>query len=465
MTRQSAHLLRRKALGILLGLCATAAIAQEDVDALSQNQAREALVYALKSNQIDAAYRLASGLLQQDPSDPSAHYAMGLIYSGAGDPRAARKSGRSAYRFARTDLQTYSAASLNAQLAFREKRFTQAQYWLRKAHTAAPSDVQKHRVVRNFKQVRSQNPFRFHITGSLAPSSNVNNGSMSKYMIIDGVPAIGVNIGDALALSGIEAMVNARLSYRLRTSSTSETRMVGRFFSRQVALSSEAKDIAPNAKGSDYSFSLLEAGLRHAFRIQPKGPIWNLGVIAGTAQYGGSTLHDLLRAEAGVAWTQNKSSGLSLTATNEWRRPEAAPQTRDIYSSLSATYSHKLSWGDQLSTSISLHQTDDATPIFDSHGAVAALRYTFTQPKGPVRIAAALKAGMSAYPNYRVGIIPVPGGRQDISVASELEFTFHKMHYAGFAPTMTVRALTTSSNVSRFDTREYSVSIGIQSAF
>ncbi|MDO6480367.1 hypothetical protein [Shimia thalassica] len=463
---QFAQMLSRRLLGLVFSLCAGLASAQGTTSpTLTKSQAHQALSYALKTNQADAAYRLAMGLLNHDPTDPAAHYALALIFTGAGDTKAARKASRAAFRFSRTDLQSYSSANLSARLAVKDERFTQAQYWLRRAHTNAPGQVQRNAAVQSFRQVRARNPLKFKLSGSISPSSNVNNGSLSRNMIIDGVPAIGVNVGDAMALSGIEAMLNAAVSYRISESESSETRLVGRVFTRHVTLSDDAKNLAPAASGSDYAFTVLEGGVRHAFRLKPKGAIWSLGGVVGKTWYGGDPLHDLFRLEGGWGWSPAKGRRLSFKAINEWRRPDNAPDTRDIYSSLGASYSHTLQSGNRLTTALSLSQTDDANPVFSSQGAVAQIGYSFGRAFGPVKLSTSFKVGVSDYPDYRVGFITVPGGRKDTSVAGEFELMFHKMHYAGFAPTMTFRALRTDSNVSRFETEQLSLTFGIRSSF
>ncbi|MEQ9693415.1 hypothetical protein [Shimia sp. SDUM112013] len=468
MTPRFATMLRRKFLGCALGLCAGVASAQPQTETrltgLTQAQAHQALSYALTHNKANAAYQLAMGLLQHDPTDPAAHYGLAMVFAGMGDPEAARKASRAAFRYARSDLQSYSAANLSASLAMRDERYTQAQYWLRRAYTNAATQDQQEAMAKAFKQVRARNPLKFNLSGSISPSSNVNNGSLSRFMIIDGVPVVGVNVGDALALSGIEAMLNAAISYRLSQTEASETRAVARLFTRQVTLSSEAKSIAPTAKGSDYAFTVLEGGVRHAFRLKPKGPVWSLGGIAGRTWYGGDPLYDQMRLEGGWGWSPQPGNRLSFKAVNEWRRPDNG-SGQDIFTSIGASYAHTLASGNRISTAFTLNQTDDANPVFSSRGAIAQIGYSFKDAFGPVRLSTSLKMGVSDYPDYRVGFISVPGGRKDTSVAGEVELMFHKMHYAGFAPTMTFRALRTESNVSRFDTEQLSLTFGIRSAF
>ncbi|WP_197918863.1 hypothetical protein [Thiosulfatihalobacter marinus] len=452
-------------LTLTLTFSAAALAAQSALPVLTKVQARDLMAYALRSNQTQAAAQIAQAFLSEDKSDPAAHYTMAMVYARSGNLPEARKSSRLAFRYSKSDVQSFMSADLSARLAYQDKSLTWAQYWLRRAHTEAPDAVQQRRIEQDFKRVRTQNPFQFRIDTSVAPSSNVNNGSLSRYMIIDGVPVIGVNVGDAMALSGIEAMLNARLGYRLRESQTTETRAVARYFMRRVTLSDDARQTAPGARGSDYAYSLLEGGLRHAFRPSRDGPVWSVGALVGRAWYANDPSYDLARLEGGGTWQKPGNRTFSILAKREWRRETSAPGGTDVFTGLTFGYSKKLKSGDALSTLISLNKTDDATPAFSSRGAGAQIRYTFDKPIGTVQLSTALSAGFSDYSDYRVGFIQVPGGRQDLSLSGEVELSFLNMQYAGFAPTLTFRALTTDSNVSRFDTRQFSVNIGIRSAF
>ena len=84
---------------------------------------------------------------------------------------------------------------------------------------------------------------------------------------------------------------------------------------------------------------------------------------------------------------------------------------------------------------------------------------------GPVKLDLALTLGYSDYPNYQSGFIVVPGGRQDKSIYADVNLMFENWDYAGFAPSLRIRAGRTSSNDSRFQTRELSIGLGIQSKF
>jgi hypothetical protein len=75
-----------------------------------------------------------------------------------------------------------------------------------------------------------------------------------------------------------------------------------------------------------------------------------------------------------------------------------------------------------------------------------------------------LGASWQHYADFTVGL-PVPGGREDETLFGQVEFTLQALDYGGFVPSLRVQARKTDSNVSRYDTRETTVSFGIKSAF
>ena len=92
------------------------------------------------------------------------------------------------------------------------------------------------------------------------------------------------------------------------------------------------------------------------------------------------------------------------------------------------------------------------------------MTYSFADQIGPALVSVGLVLGRSDYPDY-VAVFNVPGGKQDRSAYADVNIFLPDMDYAGFAPTVRIRAGRTQSNVSRFDTREISVAVGIRSKF
>ena len=119
-----------------------------------------------------------------------------------------------------------------------------------------------------------------------------------------------------------------------------------------------------------------------------------------------------------------------------------------------------------LSLGVSLAETrSDQNNAQNTAWSVRA-RYGFARNWGPAKVTAGVSLAHADYPVYALtSTLLVPGGRQDQSAFADVTLFFEEYDYLGFAPEVTVRAGRRSSNVSRFNTREVSVSLGVQSKF
>jgi hypothetical protein len=75
-----------------------------------------------------------------------------------------------------------------------------------------------------------------------------------------------------------------------------------------------------------------------------------------------------------------------------------------------------------------------------------------------------LSLGYTHYDGYSISG-PVEGGRSDMSVTGNVTMVFTKLDVAGFVPSVQVQTSRKSSNISRFNSNEMSVSLSIQSKF
>ncbi len=107
--------------------------------------------------------------------------------------------------------------------------------------------------------------------GGFTPPSDATGGSDSALSIINGVPFVGIISRDARALSGTAVVADLSTSYRFVTDAKRSAYLAGRFYTRQVSLSSAAKRDAPDAHNRDYSATTLELGLKYVFRVGKRG--------------------------------------------------------------------------------------------------------------------------------------------------------------------------------------------------
>lgn len=125
--------------------------------------------------------------------------------------------------------------------------------------------------------------------------------------------------------------------------------------------------------------------------------------------------------------------------------------------------------GDTLRFMLTFADTDSDSNQQRYKSANVRADYQFKDTFGPKSLNAIISAGLTVgYSDYEAyGFLPVaaPGGRQETFVYADVTAVFKSIDYAGFVPAVTVWAGRKSSNVSRFNTKELSVSLGIQSKF
>lgn len=452
-------------LALTLGL-ASAGTAQE-TRTLTLPEARAMAIEALRIGEPTLTLQLATGLLQADPKDPFTHYLMAHAHGLRDEPQAARKSAARAYRFADPGPDRFEAAQMAARYAFDAQQHMRAQFWLRRSAIHARDEEVEKVVARDFRAVRAQNPWALRVRGDLRPSSNVNNGADTALQIIDGVPVTGTLSGAAQALSGLIATFDVATTYRLNATPTSATSLGGRFYATRVALSDAARDLAPTARNSDYATAYLELSARHAFAVGPadkRGTAY-VDLATGRAWSGDSSSYSFARLSGERGWRLAGGRYVSLTALAEDRFDARYASNAAKVFGFGAYFVQPLRNGDQLSLTLAYRDTN--AEQFNGTFSATSLRtsYTFGQPVGPVQVSAGLVLGYADYPTYQSGLFLVPGGRQDKSIYGDVNLMFNDLDYAGFAPILRLRAGQKSSNDSRFDINELSISLGIESKF
>ena len=431
---------------------------------LTLPQARALAQTAIRNGQPVLAYNLSEGLLRADPSSSFAHFVRATAQAQLGKPNDARRSAARAYRFADSKLHRFEAAELAARMSYAQKQPTITQLWLRRAVQNAPDKQIEAQLARDFKRVRAENPLTFSIRGSLRPSNNVNNGADSGVQVIDGLPFTGLLSGSAQALSGTNATLDTRIGYRLRGTRHSRTQIGARLYVSRVALSSDARRLAPTLDNADLGTAYAEVSLSHGFAVGNQGGSADLGAAYGQLWSGGNKYYDFARLDAERTWRLDENTKFVLKGSAERRASALATLADSNALSLLTEFNHQRSNEDRITLALELRHTDSQTRNQRTTSASLRASYSFGQQIGPAKITAGLVLSHAEYPDFAT-VFAVPGGRQDNSAYASLTFLFPDVDYAGFAPTVHVRAGRKFSNVSRYETRELSVSLGIQSKF
>lgn len=440
------------------------AVANETSATITLDQAREIAAHALRSGDPALARTLAMGLVQANPQDAYAYGILAVAHSKMENPDLARSAARLSYKYSESPEQSYASARTAGRLAYKQERFNASQLWLRRAALHAPTETKSKQLGRDYAQVKSANPLSFRLNLSITPSDNVNNGSDTTLDIINGVPQAGTIGVSSRALSGTVGTLDLSLKYRLKQTRTTQTFAIARAYTRRVALSQSAKAAAPNVSNSELANTFAEIGLRHSFVLNKKGTVMTLHGSTGKAWSAGSARYTFGKLQVNPTFRLSKTTTLSLNGSLEKRWSTLSAQNDQTVTQLRATLSHKLAKGDRISFGVNLLDMDTDARNGAYQSGNLTLNYSFAKQVGPMQVSTGLTLGYTDYNVYRASI-PVVGGRQDLSLYGDVTMMFTDYDVAGFAPTLRLRAGRKSSNVSRFETRELSMSVGVQSKF
>lgn len=444
---------------LALTSCSLAALAEPVRLSLTQTDALAG--QALAAGQPRLAYDLSKGLLAADKRNPRAHYYQALALAQAHAYGAAQKKAALAYWHAENDDQRYQAANLAAQVSFADARLTGSQFWLRRAVDHAPDAVARSETVSAFQTVRARNPLRFDFKFSVTPSDNVNNGANSPLNIIDGVPVVGALSPSAQALSGLITTAQAAVSYRVAQSAGRETRLRGRINARRVDIS----DPVVGLSGEDLSSTVAELGVSQYLRGRSEAVTWKLDLDVGRVWYGGDPLYDFARLGAARHQRLSERVLLSFGGSLEDQQDQASRNADSTVAAGFAGLGVMLAGGGQIGFRVQYRNTDSDGVNRASEQWTGIASYQMGRDIGPASLEFSLGVSQLDYNSYQVGIIAVPGGRDDQSVFGGVTATFKDWGYMGFVPTVTVTSERSGSNISRFDVEETSITLGIRSEF
>ncbi|WP_322865448.1 surface lipoprotein assembly modifier [Aquicoccus sp. G2-2] len=428
-------------------------------------QARQMAVASLAQGRPDIALKIALGLVKRDPEDPFAYFILTDAERALRHPKLARRASELAFKYSKRDADKFQAAQMAAQLAVQANQPTRAQIWLRRSANYAPSAEHLDVIKRDYAILRRINPWQAKLRFTLSPSSNLNNGSDSPYNIIDGVPLVGILGGSARALSGTKATADLQFSYRLHQSRKTETRLGGRLYVQRVWLSPQARALAPAAQNSDFGSTTGEISLNHAIAAADGKGVTRLGLALGQSWYGAQHNYDFARADLSYNRKFGASTSSYIATSFEKRRAATGPANDARLYTIKAGISHRLNTSDTLAFNLAYTQNQSDQINAPYRYTTAYATYALGRPVIGTKLSFLAGASLLDYPAYSVGFIAVPGGRQDKSAFLGATMVVQNIQFAGFSPQISLRAVRTHSNVSRFTNTEYSLAVGIASNF
>lgn len=447
---------------LILAVLASGATAQtaipEGTVAMTTAQAHSLARQALQQGRPDVADAISSGLLQRDPTDADALMIRAILLRGTGRLDEAADAGADAWRHAGNPVLRFEAAMLVADVRARQERFSAAQFWLRRADQAAPDAARRRAAEQAFVAVRNRNPLQVSLRFSVKPSNNVNNGAETTVIEIGGLPFRLDDSGQQLG--GWEASAGLSLGYRLSENRTRRTDLLGEIFFRKVWLNSEAKALAPTAKGSDFDYGTIVAGVRHQRLIWPEtGPSSITGVL-GQSWYGGESLARWADIQLGQTVKRGPDSALrfGLQARTEKRLDASINDSRSL--GLSGEYLKGLGEGRSYSVGARVRNIWSDSATVDSLLLGVWGGWSFGRV-GPVAPRLSVSAENRDYQKWAT----TANGREDRTLGLTLDLVWPEVSYYGFVPQATLSARRTWSNVDIYDRNELSLGLSAVSRF
>lgn len=427
-----------------------------DFQEIGVEDARLIARQAVLNGDLGLANAVSTALLQRDPEDANALIVRAIVLRASGDLPAAADAAAAAYRNAEEPSLRFDAALFAADIATRRERYTRSQIWLRLADQAAPDEERQRLVEQAYRAVDRRNPLSIRLQFSITPSNNVNNGAEETIININGFPfsiaPSAQQLGGTIASSGLT------LGWRLSENQTQRTELVGDVIHRNVWLDDEAKEIAPDAKGSDFDYTALTFGVRHERIIwSDLGPTEFTGLV-GQSWYGGEDFARWGELRLGqVVNREDMRLRFGATVREENRLDDDINDSTTL--ALSASMTRPLGEGlFTLSGSVRNVWSDSAT--VDHFGFGVSGTYSFAELSGFLpRVSASADSR-----NYHLWEATADG-RVDHSASLGLEVIWTDVSLYGFVPQAEVVARRTWSNVDIYDRNEVLLGITAVSRF
>ncbi|WP_439123053.1 tetratricopeptide repeat protein [Marivita sp.] len=427
---------------------------------LNPEQMRELASQAVLQGQAGLAFDLTGALIDRDDTDLDAHLIRSRAARNLGRNDEALTHARRAWALAEGEQARYAAALAMAQALSSSGRRTAAQLWLRRAVQIAPNDALEARAAADFRYVRRQNPWSTALRFSVSPSSNINNDSRNETSELFGLPFEFALEGEARALSGVEVSAGFSTRYRLVNTDRKRTDLLFGLSHRTYVLSDEAKDIAPDADGSDFATSSVFVGLQENYAL-PGGKArlgWDARI--GRTWYGGDPLLTYNRIGATYRRTAGDRGMFNLAISREGQDGETGRDDATIWSA-HVGYGMALASGNTLSVSTTFTESESDADYLDYTLRAISARYGLAKPIGPAQLEFGLTLSEKRHERSNL----TTDGRDERSIKATVTAALPDMDFYGFIPTITLNAERTDANIDLYETENFGIQLGIRSAF
>jgi hypothetical protein len=440
--------------------CALSTAALQAQDLSVPDDAGRQLVRLAADQDWAKAEALARKILAIRPGDVSALVVLARARRAAGDAAGAREAALRADANARTDEEHYVAAIEIAAASYDLGKPMIAQLWLRRATQMAPSDALRTRTLRNLQAVAAATPWSLEGQFSIAPSSNVNHGSLADTIDIGGLP-FTLN-PDAKALAGVEINLGLRARYRFRGLMDLPAEASFAAFTQQIALSASAQNKAPDATGSDYAYDIVEFALGQALTDASAPVRYRVDGALGKAWYGGAELSQYARVAAHAQWGDARRAVNTVTLQAERQARQDDPHRSATILNLGLRRDWRLASGDALAMALRAQHTQSNSVEIDNDALIGSLSYDFgTVLGGRLSLGSALEIEHRRYD----ASVYSNDTRRDWRHRLAVTVGFPKSGYYGFTPQVQLQIEKVDSTVDFYDQSDATLLFGLKSVF
>ena len=441
------------ALVVLLLGCSSAAFAQTT---LNPQDARLAAAQLLAAGQHAASAEITTVLIQRDSEDTASLILHSHAMRNLGKLSRAKDAARGAWRTADRDLERYGAALAMAQALSTDDQKTQSQIWLRRAAHVAPTPQMRARAIRDYRYVRTTNPWSVNFSFGVLPSDNVNNAPRDNTIVLGGL--IFVDPG-AVPIKGFEVQSETSLRYNFSEKQTSRNFVALRWGESRVVFTDD--NVPVGVRASDFSFRRLEATVGRDFTAGPGKPRQTISLSFGKLWSGGEALADEVRLKWRQSFAKPRGRYFSWDANLGYSDRKDNALRSGVTASLGAQWSRPVQNGSRLGWSLGVARSDTDSRALTHTSLSMGVNYTLAQPVMGARAQFAANVQARQYDDALYG----PDARQDFRTTLSASLLFVDFDTYGFAPKLTLEANQTTSNVTRFETRNLGLQIGFQSLF
>jgi hypothetical protein len=444
---------------VSLALAVSAGFADQ-VDLLPK-EARALAWESLSNHRPDITLEIADALVKRNPEDFEATLLKAEALRTLQQGKPATKAAMQAWALALTEEQWFDAAHLVAKSYFAQGAKSRAQFWLRRAEQNAPNDKARNLAVRDFQYVRRSKAFSSNFFFSVFPTSNINNGSENLKS-----PIALVTLGPAsLPHSGTGISLGFQTNYRKPLSARALLRFSVKANGTMYRLSEATKALGSGKRGADFAYGTVE--FQTGVTLIPKAsdtPGWGASrfdVALGRSWYGGNALANSARLSFGQDYhfTQNTYGQVQLEYERQSRLDSAKSSSNTA--SLDLDMSHSLRGNARLGYGVSVRDTRSADHQVQNRAFSARVSYTANPWPMAVVPTFSISVERADYNFSTIFAVDRSDDRQRVAAS----FSFPKISYYGFAPTVNLSASRTNSTISIYSTKGLRMSLGIQSTF